>query len=160
MDKVVLITGASGSIGSGAALAFAKEGCKLALTGRDQGRLDATAKACQDAGVAADRIYVITGDATEPEDAKKIVDGTVEKLGSLDVLINTAGVIRPGVFLNTKMNDYDDVFNTNLRSVFVMCKAAMKPLEESKGSIVNVSSFTGQLSVILVMGLTCRISVV
>lgn len=146
MDKVVLITGASGSIGRGTALAFAKEGCKLALTGRDQERLDATSKACQEAGVTADRILVVTGDATKADDAKKIVDSAVEKFGALNVLVNTAGVIRPGVFLNTKMTDYDDVFNTNLRSVFVMCKAAMKPLEASKGAIVNVSSFTGRFA--------------
>jgi len=142
-DKVVLITGASGSIGRGTAVAFAKEGCKLALTGRDQARLDETAKSCREAGAKPNAIFVITGDATNPDDAKNIVDGTVQKFGRLDVLVNGAGIIRPGVFLTTKMTDYDDIFNTNLKSVFIMCKAAMSALVESKGAIVNVSSFTG-----------------
>ena len=88
-------------------------------------------------------MYTQTGDATKEEDARNIVDGAVKKFGQLDSLVNAAGILRPGVFLNTKMVDYDALFQTNLRSVFMMCKAAMGKLIDSKGSIVNVSSYTG-----------------
>ena len=57
--------------------------------------------------------------------------------------MNSAGIIRPGVFLTTKMDDYDDVFKTNLFGPFVMCKHASPHIIERKGNIVNVSSFTG-----------------
>lgn len=142
-EKVVLITGASGSLGRGVAVAFAKEGWKVSLNGRDETRLKETAKQCQAAGLSADHVHTVIGDVTKAEDTKRIVDSTVEKLGQLDCLINGAGILRAGVFLNTKMTDYDAIFNTNLRSVFLMCKAAMGKLIDTKGSIINISSFTG-----------------
>lgn len=142
-SKIVLITGASGTVGSGIAQHYAKEGCQLALTGRDQQRLEETAQKCQEAGLSRDNIFIITGDLTKDTENKKIVEGTVKNYGGLDVLVNCAGIMRGGKFMGTKMEEYDEVFGTNLRATFMTIQNAVPHLEENKGCIVNVSSFVG-----------------
>lgn len=142
-DKIVLITGASGSIGGAVAEEFARQGARLALTGRSQEKLDATRARCVAAGATADQVFTVTGDVTKPDEVQAVVEQTVANMGGLDMLINTAGIIKYGLFITTKMEDYDQIFKTNFRGVFLMCKHAVPHLVKSKGCIVNLSSYAG-----------------
>lgn len=141
--KIVLITGASGSIGSAIAVSLAKLGTKLALTGRDMTKLTATAESCKKEANSPDHMLVVTGDLMNKDDVKNIVDKTVEKFGGIDILINCAGVVKPGMFLTMNLDDYETTYKTNLRGIFLICKYAMPHIVKSKGNIVNISSFAG-----------------
>jgi len=141
--SVVLISGASSGIGAGIAAEFARWGVKLALTARDASRLSATAKQCQEAGLSAGDIFLITGDITVQNDVQNIVEKTVEKFGKLDVLVNNAGATRVRNIDTCTIEDLDWVYNVLVRSVFMMTKAAIPHLEKTKGAIIMVSSLAG-----------------
>ncbi|XP_066269145.1 uncharacterized protein [Branchiostoma lanceolatum] len=88
-EKVAIITGASSGIGRGTAVEFAQLGAHLALTGRNQEKLQATAKACVEAGTPQDKILLVTGDICDKQVQKNLVEQTVQKFGRVDVLVMT-----------------------------------------------------------------------
>ncbi|GJQ81178.1 hypothetical protein Trydic_g23349 [Trypoxylus dichotomus] len=140
--KVILITGASSGIGAAAAVRFAAEGAKLALTGRNKENLQATGKKCREKSKFEP--LLIPGDLTVDSDVKNIVDSTIKTYGKLDVLVNNAGWMgfsplgAPGT-----VEQFDKIFNTNVRSVYVLTNLAIPYLTKSKGNIVNISSVAG-----------------
>jgi len=138
--KVALITGASSGIGAATAVHFARLGAKLSLTGRNLENLKATAVRCEEGGVEP---LIIQADINNEEDCKRILDLTVEKFGSLDVLVNNAGVLEMGTIENITLEQYDRVMNTNMRSVLHLSMLAVPHLIETQGNIVNVSSVNG-----------------
>lgn len=139
-DKVVLITGASSGIGAGTAQLFAKYGAKLVIGGRNEANLRKTAKCCEEEGVKADDILIVTGDMLKEEDCNDIVDKAIEKFGRLDVLVNNAGASKSGNIDMCEVQDLDFMYNLLLRSVFVLTKRAVPHLKKTKGCIVNVST--------------------
>merc|ERR1712173_387210 len=140
---VVLISGASSGIGMNCAMEFAKWGAKLALTGRNAERLEASAKRCQDLGLSKKNIYTITGDVTVKEDVQRIMDSVISHYGKLDVLVNNAGATRARNIDTCEIEDLDWCYNVLVRSVFMMSKAAIPHLEKTKGAIINMSSLAG-----------------
>ncbi|XP_042862207.1 uncharacterized oxidoreductase TM_0325-like, partial [Penaeus japonicus] len=132
--------GASSGIGRGCAVTLAKEGCLLALTGRNVEALKETAGLCQEAGLAQDKILEVAGDISNDEDCKRIVDSTVSQFGHLDILVNNAGILVPGNMESLSMEQYDHQQNVNTRSMFLMSKLCLPHLIEVKGNIVNISS--------------------
>jgi len=140
---VVLISGASSGIGMNCAMEFAKWGAKLALTGRNAERLEASAKRCQDLGLSKKNIYTITGDVTVKEDVQRIMDSVISHYGKLDVLVNNAGATRARNIDNCDIDDLDWCYNVLVRSVFMMTKAAIPHLEKTKGAIIMMSSLAG-----------------
>jgi NAD(P)-dependent dehydrogenase (short-subunit alcohol dehydrogenase family) len=136
-EKVVLVTGASSGIGAATAATFSKFGAKLALAGRNLDNLKKTAEQC------ATKPLIVTGDLTKEDDVRKIIDTTIKHYGKLDVLVNNAGIIESGGIENTSLEQYDRMFNTNVRSVYFMTMLAVPHLIKTKGNIVNVSSVTG-----------------
>ncbi|XP_014101296.1 3-oxoacyl-[acyl-carrier-protein] reductase FabG [Bactrocera oleae] len=141
--KVVLVTGASSGIGAVTAQAFAKQGSKVVLTGRNEANLKATEKACKAANCKVE-LLLITADVTT--DAEKIIKRTIDKFGKLDVLVNNAGYGELGSILDIDVDQFDRVLNTNLRSVFLLTKYAAPHLIKTQGNIVNVSSIAGTRS--------------
>jgi len=138
-NKVVLVTGASSGIGRGCALAFAAEGARLVVTGRDGAALDAVVKECGAEG----QVLAITGDLSIEADARRVVEEAVAKYGALDVLVNSAGILVSGGIESTSLEKWDLQMNINVRSVYHLCQLALPHLLQSKGNIVNVSSVTG-----------------
>ncbi|RZC37612.1 adh short and/or KR domain containing protein [Asbolus verrucosus] len=136
-EKVVLVTGASSGIGAETAVHFSKLGAKLAITGRKLENLTHTAEKC------ASKPLLITGELTKEEDARKIIETTIKHYGKLNILVNNAGIIESGGIENTSLEQYDRIFNTNVRAVYYLTMLAVPYLIESKGNIVNVSSVTG-----------------
>jgi NAD(P)-dependent dehydrogenase (short-subunit alcohol dehydrogenase family) len=89
------------------------------------------------------RAFVIAADLSREEQAESAVAVAVEAMGGLDLLVNAAGIIRSGRIEDTSLDQWDDMMNINLRSVFHLMKLAAPHLERTGGNIVNVSSVTG-----------------
>lgn len=140
VDKSVLITGASSGIGAACAEYFAKQGALLSLVGRDEKKFEKVLAKVKAYGVQTEPL-VILADVTV--DAERIISETIEKYGKLDVLINCAGMGTHASIENLKMEDFDTIMTTNVRSVVELTQLAIPHLIESKGNIVNVSSVTG-----------------
>lgn len=152
-DKVILVTGASSGIGAETARLLSKLGGKLVLVGRNQQRLEKVASDITESDAAGDCTasertvppLTIVGDVTK--DAKRIIDQAIDHFGRLDVLVNNAGVNVEETVMDAKMEKFDHVFNTNVRSVIELTKLAVPHLEKTKGNIVNVSSICGMVPV-------------
>lgn len=140
--QTCLITGASRGIGKGIAELFAKYGCNIAFTYRHsvESALELE-HALQQCGIKAKGYQ---SDCSRFEEAENVVNQVVNDFGGLNILINNAGITKDGLLLRMTEAQWDEVLNTNLKSVFALTKAAQKPMLKAKhGSIINISSFVG-----------------
>ena len=138
--KAVLVSGASSGIGRATARRLAAEGAKLVLAGRRRERLDAVAAECTGLGSEA---IVVTGDVRDEATCAAWVDAAAAGFGGLDGLVNAAGVIGNGGIATTAPDEWDRVMDSNLRSVYLLTRAAAPELVRRKGTVVNVSSVAG-----------------
>jgi NAD(P)-dependent dehydrogenase (short-subunit alcohol dehydrogenase family) len=135
-NKVVLITGGTRGIGFATAGLFAKEGARVVIVGRDKGQTTEAARQVLGRGEA--------GDVSRAADCERTVSRTLELHARLDVLVNCAGVIfRNRTVEGTSEEEWDMTFDVNVKGTFLMCKYALPALRETKGCIVNVSSYVG-----------------
>lgn len=139
-NKIVLVSGASSGIGRATARALGAEGAKLVLAGRRRERLDEVAAECVKDGAEA---RAVTGDVRDEAVCASWVAAAAEGFGGLDGLVNAAGVIGNGSIATTAPAEWDRVMDSNLRSVFLLSRAATPELVKRKGTIVNVSSVAG-----------------
>lgn len=144
VGKVVIVTGASSGIGATTAEAFAKQGSKVVLVGRNEPNLKAAESVCKAANSKAE-LLAIVADVTV--DAERIINSTIDRFGQLDVLVNNAGIFEVGNILDIDVEQFDRIFNTNLRAVFLLTKFAAPHLIKTQGNIVNVSSIAGLRSI-------------
>ena len=140
--KTALITGASRGIGKGIALKFAENGANVAFTYLSS---DAEAQKVESElkqfGVNA-KAY--KSDAAFLSQAEKLVENVLADFGTIDTVINNAGITRDGLLLRITEENWDDVINTNLKSVFNITKAVQRTmLKQRSGSIINMSSVVG-----------------
>ncbi|BFZ09336.1 hypothetical protein BsWGS_12375 [Bradybaena similaris] len=140
--KVAVVTGSSSGLGEAIAVLFASRGAKVTLCGRNEERLKSVLeKAVKANGGETDRFLIVQGDLNDNNVRKEIVKKTVEKFGRLDILVANAGVIHPNQSISAATEEiYDDIMNTNLKSVFFLIQEAVPHLEKSKGNIINVSA--------------------
>ncbi|KAG5328721.1 DCXR reductase, partial [Acromyrmex charruanus] len=138
LKKVVLITGASSGIGAETAIHLAQLGASLSITGRNKHNLDKVAEQC-----GQPKPLVIIGDLANENDLKNIIDLTIKHYGKLDVLVNNAGIFELGSIETTSLEQYDNIFNINVRSIFQLTALAVPHLIKTKGNIVNISSILG-----------------
>ncbi|XP_012060819.1 PREDICTED: tropinone reductase 2-like [Atta cephalotes] len=136
--KVVLITGASSGIGAETAIYFAQLGASLSITGRNKHNLEKVAEKC-----GKSKPFIVTGDLVNENDVKNIIDSTIKHYGKLDVLINNAGIVEFSNIETPSLEQYDNIMNINVRSVFQLTALAVPHLTKTKGNIVNVSSIAG-----------------
>ncbi len=144
--KVALVTGASSGIGRAAAVKFASEGAQVALVARRADKLAEVAQEIRAKGGESKITKVtsvIAADVTREAEIERVVSETVAAFGSIDVLVNAAGIIGNGTIENTRLADWDYMFNVNVRSPFYLIQRALPYLIERKGNVVNVSSVTG-----------------
>ncbi len=139
-DKIALVTGASSGIGRATALKFSGAGARIALVGRNGEALEKVADEIAKSGGEA---FAIVADVTLESDAERVMTGTVERFGGLDVLVNAAGGLSSGTVEDTTFAVWDAMMNVNLRAVFHLMQLAIPHLEKESGNIVNVSSVTG-----------------
>ena len=135
--RAVLVTGASSGIGRACALALAAEGARLGLAGRRRDRLAETAAAVRDAGGEP---VVLEGDVRDEAVCTRWAAECERAFGGLDGLVNAAGVIGNGAVDGTATAEWDRVMDSNVRSLYLMTRAAAPLLKRRKGSVVNLSS--------------------
>ncbi len=140
--KTAVITGGSRGIGKGIALRFAAEGANIAITNIiDNEEFADTVREIAALGVKA-KGYV--SDASVFADAENVVEEITKDFGSIDILVNNAGITRDTLLMRMTEEQWDQVLTVNLKSVFNLTKAAIKPMMKQKsGSIINMSSVVG-----------------
>jgi 3-oxoacyl-[acyl-carrier protein] reductase len=140
--KNVLVTGGSRGIGRAIAESFAGAGARVAFTYRSSTqKADTLVAELEKSGT---EVLSFSGDAAEASAAEEAVQGVLTAWGSIDVLVNNAGVTRDGLMLRMREDDWDAVIGTNLKSVFNFCKAVYRPMMKQRaGKIVNLSSVVG-----------------
>lgn len=139
-DKNVIVTGGAKGIGRAVALAFADEGCNIVLnyrsTSPDEVKAEIEAK-----GV---KCFTVQADVSNFEDAQRLVEAAKAEFGTIDVLVNNAGITRDSLVMRMSEEDFDAVINTNLKGCFNMMKHASKIMMKQKsGAIINMSSVIG-----------------
>jgi 3-oxoacyl-[acyl-carrier protein] reductase len=142
-DKVAVITGGGRGIGKAIALAYAREGAKLAICARTGSEVEETAKEIRLIKAAAEGWVC---DVSVEESVKKLIKNVVEKFGRIDILVNNAGVMtRPVPTTELEVKKWDYTMAVNLRGPFLMCQSALPTMmKQRSGSIINVSSMIGR----------------
>lgn len=137
-----LITGASSGIGKATALAFAKAGIDIALVGRSQNNLEFVSKAAHEFGVEAKAFCV---DLAEVAEVKAKIQAIAHEFGNIDILINNAGIGYTGNLNDTPLEDWQQVINVNLTSVF-QCMMGILPgmRQQGQGTIINIASIAAK----------------
>jgi 3-oxoacyl-[acyl-carrier protein] reductase len=140
--KVALVTGASRGIGLAIAKSLAKMGAKVALSARDEKKLlSAAAEVERDGGKA----HAVAADVSRGSDVSALVQDTERALGTINILVNNAGVGYFGPTHEAAEEDWDAVLDTNLKSVFLLSKAAAAGMIRLRGGhIVNIASLAGK----------------
>jgi len=142
--RVVLVTGASSGIGRTTAVAFAREGARLVVTGRRREQLDATLAQVHAAGAEG---VAVVGDVSQAADVRRMVDTAVSTFGALHCAFNNAGIEGGKAFVPTADYDeaiWDEVVAINLTGVFLSMKYEIRQmLAQGGGAIVNMSSVAG-----------------
>ena len=141
--KNVMITGATRGIGLALAEAFAAAGANLAVCGTNEEALKAAAEKLAGFNV---KVYAQKVNVSRAEDCEAFVANAVKELGSLDVLVNNAGITKDNLTVRMSEQDWDDVIAVNLKGTFLMSKAALKVMFKKRSSnIVNISSVVGEM---------------
>ncbi|CAN7233882.1 SDR family NAD(P)-dependent oxidoreductase [Phenylobacterium sp. LjRoot225] len=140
--RVALVTGASSGIGEGAALALAAAGAAVAVTARRADRLVDLARRITEAGGTA---LALPGDAGDEAVAAGVVAQTLERFGRLDILVNSAGIIREGGVEGADTAEWRQVLEVNLLACLYFCKAALGPMKaQGRGDIINITSLAAR----------------
>ncbi len=140
--KTVIVTGASRGIGKGIAEKMAEAGADVAFTYRSsEEKAKNLEKELAGLGVKA-KAY--RSDASDFEQAKELIDNVLKDFGKIDIVVNNAGITKDNLLLRMSEADFDDVIKVNLKSVFNMTKAVIRPMmKQRSGSIINISSIVG-----------------
>lgn len=139
-DKTVIVTGAAKGIGRALAVAFAKEGANIVVNYRSTPP-DETVKEVEAQGV---KCLAVQADVSSFEESEKLVEAAKENFGSVDVVVNNAGITRDTLIMRMSEADFDAVISTNLKGCFNMVKHASKVmLKQKSGAIINMSSVIG-----------------
>ena len=141
-DRVAIVTGGTRGIGKGIVLELAKNGCNVAFNyNKSTQAAEELCKEIEANGVQAASFQV---DAAKFEDVKNMVKEVKDKFGKIDFLVNNAGITRDKLLAMMGEPDWDDVINTNLKSVYNFCKNVITTMMRQKnGSILNITSISG-----------------
>lgn len=138
MTKNALVTGASKGIGKAIALVLAKNGCNVAISGRSETALFAAKNEIEKYGVEA---FPIVADLSLESAPKGVIDDVITHFGTLDVLVNNAGLAASNPISETDMDTWNAIFAVNARAPYFLCKEAVKHLKNSsKPVIINIGS--------------------
>ena len=140
--RTALVTGASQGIGRACALALAAAGARVALGARNESKLNEVAAEIANAGGSA---AVFALDIASEESIKTCAKAAIGHFGSVEILVNNAGITRDTLTLRMKRADWDDVLHTNLTGTFLMTQALLSPMLKARwGRIINISSVVGE----------------
>ena len=136
--KKVLVTGASGGIGKAIAIELSSNGADLCLTGRKKSELESLQK------LIGGNCEIIISDLSKSEGIDELANSAQEKMGQIDILINNAGITRDNLFMRMSEEDWNEVINVNLNSIFKLTKHLIKGMIKRRyGRIINITSVIG-----------------
>lgn len=136
--KVFIVTGATSGIGKSVTELALERGARVTATGRKSYELKKLKEK-----YGEQNLEIIPADVTIDTDRKMIIEKTISRFQTIDVLVNAAGIIDSGNIENTTLEQWDKTLDVNLRSVFRLIQYCIPHLIKSKGNIVNISSITG-----------------
>jgi short-subunit dehydrogenase len=139
-DNVILITGASSGIGLALAYAFGREGANIVICGR---KADALAQAGQDLKAAGINVLALQADVSVEADVKQLIDQTIAHFGRLNVLINNAGISMRSMLIDTEPSVIQKLMDVNFMGTVYATRYALPYIQQTKGSIVGISSIAG-----------------
>src|SRR5262245_13748632 len=140
-DKVVMITGGGGAIGSAAAKQFASEGARIVLVDRDAQRMSQVADEIRQGSGA--EVFAATADVAAEADVDGATADAVKRFGHIDVLFNNAGIAgKTALVHELAVADWDEIIRINLRGIFLVQRAVLRVMvaERVRGAVVNMSS--------------------
>jgi len=136
--KNCLITGATGGLGKEIAKEFAKNGCNLFLTGRNDEKLNSLKNELENDQI---KIDFEAADLSDVDDIQKLIDKTKNAFPNIDILVNCAGIFPVKLLSNSTVDDFEQCFSVNVKAAFVLCKEFSQGMVSKKwGRIVNIAS--------------------
>ncbi|MGN6112065.1 MAG: acetoacetyl-CoA reductase [Luteimonas sp.] len=140
--RVALVTGGTGGIGTAICRRLADMGHKVATNYRNEEKARAWQQRMRDDGYD---IAIVAGDVSSPADAAALVRGVEETLGPVDILVNNAGITRDTTFHKMSHDQWSEVINTNLNSVYNMTRPVIEGMRDRKwGRVIQIASINGQ----------------
>ncbi len=152
-EQTVWITGASSGIGEALALRFARDGARLVLSARRQSELERVAVSCREAGLTADQVLVLPLDVTGWESLPGAVRAVLDTFGTIDLLVNNAGVSQRSLCKDTDMSVYQKLMDVDVMGQIALTKAVLPHmLERRSGHLAVTASVAGKVGVPLRTG--------
>lgn len=140
--KNAIITGAGRGIGRAIAIALANEGVNVGLLARSEEHLQQVVKEAEAQGVKA---VFATADVSSNDEVTKAIDSLTSELGTVDILINNAGIAKFGKFMDLDVEEWEKIIQVNLMGVYYVTRAVLPGMiEQQSGDIINISSSAGQ----------------
>lgn len=140
--QVAVVTGASRGIGFAIARRLGLLGARVAICGRHREKLEQAASSLRGDGI---EILAIAADVSRADEISSLIQRTLQELGPIDILVNNAGTGKFGPFQEFDESDWDTVLDTNLKAVFLACRAvAPEMIRRQSGMIINISSLAGK----------------
>ncbi|MDH5356840.1 MAG: 3-oxoacyl-ACP reductase FabG, partial [Gammaproteobacteria bacterium] len=140
-DQIALVTGASRGIGQAIAMALGEQGATVIGTATTEAGAEKISEALQSAGIKGKGLVLNVADS---ESVKECLKSITANFGAPDILVNNAGITRDNLLMMMKDDQWDEIINTNLTSVFRMTKAIVRPMMKKRnGRIINISSVVG-----------------
>ena len=139
--KVAVVTGGSRGIGRTVASVLAREGVALTLCARDRVALEKVASELEASGA---QVLAVKADVTQAVEVNQMIESCLERFGSVNILVNNAGITRDNLLVRMKDDEWEAVLNVNLKGVFHCTRAVLRPmLKQREGCIVNLTSVIG-----------------
>ena len=136
--KNALVTGASGDIGRSIAVALHEAGAQVIISGTRLEPLEALKREL------GERVHIILCDLSDKDEVRLLISNAIETLGSIDILINNAGITQDNLFMRMSDDEWNNVMNVNLSSTMQLCRGVLRGMMKSRwGRIVNISSVVG-----------------
>jgi NAD(P)-dependent dehydrogenase (short-subunit alcohol dehydrogenase family) len=143
--KVAIITGAAGDLGFAVSKAYLDAGASIVLAGRDQDRLD---RAIQKLGGSSDRVTTCVVNVADARQVNAMIDGVIQKLGQIDILVTAAGIQRRFPALTFNHDAWNEVLQVNLNGTFYCAQAAARHMiSRNSGRIIMITSLTAEIGI-------------